>query len=122
MGKQPVLLKLLVCNAGDAKFVLAYGELQDSANAAMTLGQWKSATLANIGAQSSTELPFLIKGASVLPQSVAVQANGVRPDRTAVALQAVWFATGAQIFQAAVYADAVSPQVAETYFAGLRLE
>ena len=122
LGAQPVLLKLLVCNAGEAKFTLAHVEAPDAANAAVILGQWKAATLANIGVQSSAEIPFALKGGNALPPSVAVQTNGIRPDGTAVTLHAVWFAAGTQIFQAAVYADAPTPQLADTYFDGLRIQ
>ena len=121
LGAQEVPLTMLVCDAGGAKFALAYGNTKDAAKTAVILDQWQSTTLANIGAQMSRELPVQIKGASALPRVVAVQANGVRPDGSPVALQAVWFAAGTQVYQAAVYADTANPGVADTFFAGLRL-
>lgn len=121
LGAQQVPLTMLVCDAGGAKFVLAYGHTKDAANAAEILAHWQSTTLANIGAPTPRELPVQIKGANVLPRAAAVQASGVRPDGSPVALQAVWFAAGSQVFQAAVYADTANPGVADTFFAGLRL-
>ena len=122
LGATDVTMTMLGCDAGDATFTLAYADMKNAANTGAALGLWKLATLGNMRARSPSELPFLIKGASVLPQSVQVEARGVRPDGTAVAVQAVWFAAGSLVFQAAVYADTVSPAVADTYFAGLRLQ
>lgn len=121
LAAKEVTLTMLACDAGGATFALAYADMQDIANTGVALGQWKSATLATMRGHVSSELPFVLHGASVLPPSVQVQARGTRPDGAPVALQAVWFVVGSQVFQAAVYADPVSPAVAEAYFAGLRL-
>lgn len=122
LGAKDVTMTMLACNAGDATFALAYADMKEATNTGAVLGQWKSATLATMRAPSASELPFLPKGASVLPQSVQLEARGVRPDGTAVAVQAVWFAAGSLVFQAAIYADTISPAVAESFFAGLRLQ
>jgi len=115
------MLTMLVCDADNAKFAITYADTRDTASMALLVEHWKAATLANIGAPLSQELAFEITGASLAPQPAEVRANGVRVDGTAVALRAVWFAVGSQVFQAAVYADAIKPAVAETYFNGLRL-
>lgn len=121
LGAKEVTMTMLGCHAGAATFTLAYADTKDVASTGAVLGHWKLATLGTMRAQASSELPFLPKGASILPQSVQVQAMGVRPDGTAMAAQAVWFAVGSLVFQAAIYADTISPAVAETYFSGLRL-
>lgn len=122
LGAKDVPLTMLACKAGEATFALAYADMKDAANAGAALDQWKSATLANVRARSPSEVPFLIKGASVLPQSVQVKAEGVRPEGTSASVQAVWFAAGSLVFQAAVFADKDSAAVSETFFAGLRLQ
>jgi hypothetical protein len=121
MGAKDVTLTLLACNVGDATFALAYADMTDAAITGTALGQWKSATLATMRAQSSSERAFVIRGANVLPQSVQLEARGVRADGTAVAAQVVWFAVGSKVFQAAVYANTVSPAVTETFFSGLKV-
>ncbi len=121
LASKEVTMTMLGCDAGGATFTLAYADLQDATMTGAVLGQWKQATLGSMRAQAASERPFLIKGASVLPQSVHAEARGSRQDGTAVAAHAVWFAAGSLVYQAAVYADTVSPTVAETYFAGLRL-
>lgn len=122
LGAKDVTMTMLGCDAGGATFTLAYADLKDAAMTGAGLAQWKAATLGNMRTKSSSELPFLLKGARVLPQSVQVEARGFRPDGMAVAVQAVWFAAGSQVYQAAVYADASNHAAAETYFAGLGLQ
>jgi hypothetical protein len=122
LGAQEVTISMLGCGAGGATFTVAYADVKDVANVGAVLGQWKAATLASMRTRSSSELPYAIKGASTWPQPVQVRAEGVRPDGTAVVAQAVWFVVGSKVFQAVMYTDKVSPVVAETYFAGLRLQ
>ena len=122
LGAKDVAMTMLGCDAGDATFTVTYADMKDGVNPGAALGQWKAATLGNMRVGSASELPFPIKGASVSPQPVRVEVHGVRPDGTAVAMHAVWFASGTQVFQAAVHADSVSPAVAESFFAGLRLQ
>ncbi len=121
LGAQGVTMSMLGCDAGGATFTVAYADVKDAAQAGAVLGQWRVATLAAMRAQSSGELPYLMKGASHWPQPVQVRANGLRPDGSAVTAQAVWFAVGSTVFQAVIYADTLSPATAETYFSGLRL-
>lgn len=122
LGSREVSMTMLGCNAGDATFALAFADVKNAAEAAVALGQWRSATLANLRVQSSSELPFLIPGASVSPPSVQVQARGARADGSPVVAQAAWFAAGSVVFQAVVYADKLSPAAVDTYFSGLRLQ
>jgi len=120
MDGQTLTLNLLACDAGDAKFALAYADAKDADKAAPLLASWRAVTLANMRATAARDVPVNIKGVKGSP-ATGVLANGMRPDGTAVVLQAVWFASGTRIFQASVYSDVARPQVAETYFAGLRL-
>lgn len=122
LGAKDVAMTMLGCDADGATFTLAYVDMKDIALLAPVLAQWQRATLGNIRAPAASALPFLIQGANVLPPPVQVTVNGLRPDGTAVAARAVWFAAGTLVFQAAVYADTASPARAETYFAGLRLQ
>lgn len=120
MGGQALTLNLLACDAGDAKFALAYADAKAADNTAPLLAQWREVTLANMRAAAPQDAPVALKGATG-STAMGVLANGVRPDGRAVVLQAIWFASGTQIFQASVYSNAVNSQAAETYFAGLRL-
>jgi hypothetical protein len=120
MGDQTLSLNLLACDAGDAKFALAYADTRDADKTGPLLASWRTVTLANMRATAPADVPVNIKGVAALAAK-GVLANGVRPDGSAVVLQAVWFASGTHIFQASIYSDVARPQVAETYFSGLRL-
>lgn len=122
LAAKDVTMTMLTCDAGHATFTLAMAETNDASSTGAVLSQWKSATLGNMQAVTSSERLFALKGAGVLPPPMQVLASGTRPDGTALTLQAVWFAAGSQVFQAAVVANAANPAVAETYFAGLQLQ
>jgi len=120
MGGQTLTLNLLACDAGDAKFALAYADTGDADKTGSLLASWRAVTLVNMRAAASRDVPVNIKGVTE-SSAKGVLANGVRPDGRAVVLQAVWFASGTRIFQVSVYSDVARPEVAETYFSGLRL-
>lgn len=122
LAEKDVTMTMWTCDAGHATFTLAMAETNDTSSTGAVLNQWKSATLGNIQAVTSSERLFALKGASVLLLPMQVIASGTRPDGTTLTLQAVWFAAGSQVFQAAVVANAANPAVAETYFAGLQLQ
>ncbi|MEO8118947.1 MAG: hypothetical protein ABI606_06455 [Rhodoferax sp.] len=121
LGAKDLTMTMLACDAGGIKFALAYAEVKDSAMTGAVLAQWKTATLRNLRALSVTEQPFTLKGANALSPPVLLVAPGTRPDGRAVVLQAVWFAAGSVVFQAAMYADTANSAVADTFFAGLQL-
>lgn len=122
LAQKDLTMTMWGCDAGGATFTLAYADTKDLASTGAVLAQWKSVTLANLRARSVDERPFLVRGASELPQSVQVAARGTQPDGTAVALRVVWFAAGTLVYQAAMYADADDVAVADTFFSGIRLQ
>ena len=121
LGGQPTELLLLSCDAGGVTFALAVADVKDDAKTTATLNTWQSATLANIKAapnssSSAVKLTGLASGA------VVTQANGQRTNGQPVASQAAYFAQGSQVFQAVMYADKISPDVADTFFSSLKFE
>ena len=121
LGAKEVTMKMLACDAGGVTFALAYANMGSPALTGVALAQWKAVTLGHLRAQSVIEQPFALKGAELSAPPVQVAARGAHPDGSAVAVQAVWFAAGPVVFQAAVYATVANPAAAEAYFAGLRL-
>ena len=121
LGGQPTEMVLLSCDAGGATFAVALADVKDASKAAATLAQWQSATLANMKAAPAApgvafKLPGLANGAAL------VKATGRRANGQAVSSQAAYFAQGSQVFQAVMYTDKISPDVAETFFSGLKFE
>lgn len=122
LGGRDVELNMTGCETGGAVFAVARADLQDAATVAAVLAQWRAATLANIGAATSTEAALPGPIAKVFPQVVRVSAKGLRQDGNPVQLQAVWFAQGAQVFHAALYADRITADMADSFFSGLKFQ
>jgi hypothetical protein len=125
LGGRPTPLRLLGCDAGGATFAIAVADLADLGNAsqlANILAQWQALTLANMKAGAPQVTALAIKGAAPSPAPVLVKAQGRRADGTVVSGHAAYFTQGTQVFQAVVYADKLSSEAAETYFASLSFE
>ena len=121
MGDRQLDLHALGCDAGGSTFALLFAEIAPG-SAADVLGQWKAATLSSLRSEGAREQPFRPPGALDLPQSVHVIAGGRRADGSPVQGQAAYFARGRHVFQAAVYAQQVRPEVTEPFFAALAFE
>lgn len=111
-------LNMLGCDAGGATFAVAFADAADAGQAAAVLTQWRAATLANMRAQVPAEKSFTVAGGVV---AVRVAASGQRADGKPVQSQAVYFSQGPRVYQAVMYAHKLQPDVADTFFAGLRL-
>ena len=118
---QATELRLLSCDAGGVTFALAVADMQNASKVAAALAQWQSATLANIQATPGTP-DSVIKLPGLNSNGVLVKANGKRANGQAVSSQAAYFAQGSQVFQAVMYADSLAPDVADTFFSGLKFE
>lgn len=121
MAGQPTELNLLSCDAGGVTFAIAAADVKGAANVPAALAQWQSATLVNMKAGPDTPgAVFRLPG--LASAGVLVRATGQRANGQVVSSQAAYFAQGSQVFQAVIYADKVSPEVAETFFSGLKFE
>lgn len=121
LAGQPTALTLLSCDAEGVTFAIAVADVKDAAKVSAVLAQWQSATLANMKAVPGTpgtvfRLPGLVSA------GILVKATGQRANGQVVISQAAYFAQGPQVFQAVMYADKVPPDVAETFFSGLKFE
>jgi len=111
-------LNMLGCDAGGATFAVAFADTADAGQAAAVLAQWRSATLANMRAGVPAQQPFTVAGGVA---SVRVAASGQRPDGKPVQSQALYFSQGPRVYQAVIYADKLTADVADTFFGGLKL-
>ena len=125
----PVELVMVGCEADGATFAVSHAVLADPALAGAALTHWRTAVLANLGAgagATAVDASYAPAGTLALSQSVRTVAQGQRPDGSAVAAQAVWFArtAGAQmhLYHAVVYTNKPRPDVADQFFAGLALQ
>lgn len=122
MAGREVSLDALGCEVGDATFAVLTAEIVEPARIGEALDQWKTATLANLRSASAQESPFRPPGALGLRQSLQVAASGQRADGARVESRAVYFARGPRVFQAVIYAGQIKPEIAETFFSGLKFE
>lgn len=109
------------CEAGAGSFVVLHANAQDGDPAAL-IAQWKAASLAGMHGQVSGESSANVPGATAMPPAAKLTAHGQRPDGRAMQSQALYFARGTQVFQAVIYADRVTGEMAEPFFTGLRFE
>lgn len=125
-----VTLQMTACDADGATFAIAHTSIPDSSAAPRVLAEWRKSTLSNMNAKSVREsrdaaespaTPAPLPGASML-----AIAQGQRGDGSAVTLHGVWFARGAQVFHAAVYAPTqagnVTTEMTEPFFSGLKFQ
>ena len=124
LGGRATTLSMLGCETAGATFAVAVADVGVAGQAAPVLVLWQDLTLANMKAAAGSRqlLALKIPGASVAVPVVRVLAQGQRADGTPVSGQAAYFAQGSQVFQAVVYADRLSPEVAETFFSSLKLD
>jgi len=121
-----VPLSMTGCETGGATLAVSRILLPVGASPGTALAQWRIATLAGMRAQSVSEQPFRPAGSLALPESVRLSARGLTREGRPVGAQAVWFAAvtpqGVWLFHAVILADPVAPDVADTFFGGLRLQ
>lgn len=122
LAGQEAEIEMMGCEAGTALFAVAHVLLEDANKTAIAQAQWQTAMLGNMQAQGQQGVPFVVKGASAQPQPVRLNAQGRRQDGSAVAAQGVWFARGPHLYHAVMYADKISPDVADTFFSGIELQ
>ena len=121
MASQPTEMNLLSCDAGGVTFAVSMADVNDAGKTDAVLAQWQSATLTNIKAASPiTRHAFKVPGLAAA--AVMVKATGQRGNGQAVSSQAAYFAQDSRVFQAVMYADIISPDVADTFFSGLKFE
>ena len=121
MASQPTEMNLLSCDAGGVTFAVSMADVNDAGKTGAVLLQWQSATLTNIKAGSPiSRHAFKVPG--LANAAVMVKATGQRGNGQAVSSQAAYFAQDSRVFQAVMYADNISPDVADTFFSGLKFE
>lgn len=122
LAGQDVEIQMMGCEAGAVLFAVAHIPLGDTGKIAAIQSQWQTAVLSNMQAPGTQTTPYLPKGASAQPPPVRLSAQGRRQDGSAVEAQGVWFARGPHLYHAVIYADKLSPEVAETFFSGIELQ
>ncbi|MDP1780696.1 MAG: hypothetical protein U1C47_25795 [Hydrogenophaga sp.] len=123
LGGVPTVLHMHSCKASGLTFALAWANAPDAAAAPAMATDWQRASLAAIRVDPALhtdpahQWKFSVAGASL---SQGITAQGTDPQGQPVQARAVYFARGAQVFQAAIYGSA-SDEVSTAFFDGLKL-
>lgn len=107
-----VTMHMTACDADGASFAIAHATIPDASAAPQVLAQWRKTTLANMDAGVIAESP----------PGQRVSAQGKRGDGSPVMLQGTWFAQGSTVFHAAVYAPAITSEMSDTFFSGIKFQ
>jgi hypothetical protein len=122
LAGQNLSMHMMGCEADSATFAVSYVDLPDATQAAAVQAQWQTAMLGNMRATQNRQSPLHIKGVVGAAGALQLQAQGTQPDGRAVMAQGVWFARGAQVFHAVMYAAKLDPEAADAFFTGFRLQ
>lgn len=114
-------IHMLGCEAGGALYAVSVADLAGDGQALAVQVQWQANLLGNMKATTSASSAWVLKGASAMLEPVRLNAQGLQPDGRPVQVQAVWFARGARMYHAAVYAGRISTEMSEPFFGGLEL-
>jgi len=122
LAAQELDITMLGCEAGGALYAVSMAELGAPDRALAVQVQWQANLLGNMQATSSANSSFAIKGAAPQLDPVRLTAAGVGPDGRRVQAQGVWFARGAHLYHAVIYAERISAEMSEPFFGGLELQ
>jgi hypothetical protein len=114
-------MEMLVCSAGSVTFAVSFLDLADPATVTPALAELRAAALSNIAGQPTQSASAQVSGMTPNAQAAQVSMTGRLPDGSAVQEQAAFFVKGLRVYQASVIGATLAPEVAATFFAGLKL-
>lgn len=120
LADQDVSLNMAGCEAGGALFAISHVQLAAPQAVMGTQAAWRTASLASMKAGHSTDVAF--PAVTGITNMTRIAAQGIRPDGSAVQAQLAWLVAGTDIFQIAVYADRLGPDMLDNLFSGIRLQ
>ena len=124
LGGLNVTLHMMSCDTGGLTFAVAWLDAGDATRAAIALDAWRRATLVAVHAaptladDPAAQWPAAVPGAD---RAVGLQAGGRDPRSEPVTVRALHAAQGGRLVHAAIYGRAIDPELASTFFDGLRL-
>lgn len=109
------------CSAGSQTWAVSFVALGDPARVTAALQALRAAAAANLDANAGSPMPLTVPGATPHAASGRERLQGRRPDGQTVVAQLGVFVYGATVFQAMVLGDSVPADLAEAFFASLRV-
>lgn len=119
------------CEAGGVTFALSTTDVQDPAQVARVLTLWRDVVQRHWQYTSAASVakdavkPFALPQSTPLASSVRLTGTGRNAQGADMAVDAAFFAQGSRVFQVALIAQppkALTPEVAEMFYGGLKLQ
>lgn len=120
VGPRSAEFQMVGCEAGGASFAVTSTLFADSAEALTISTLWREATRRQLGLSEGGEHPFRLAGVASTPAAAMISGQGRREDGSTLFVQVAYFAHGRRIYQAMMLSGKPDPQVAESFFSGLR--
>jgi len=119
LAGQDVPLTMAGCEAGGALFAVSHIRvLQDRTQD--TAAAWRNVTLANM--QAGAVMDVVAKGGATKLAMQRIATDGKRPDGSQVQAQLAWITSGSDVFQIAVYANQLTPDMLDNLFSDIKLQ
>lgn len=124
LGGLNARLSMLSCDTGGFTFAVAWVDAGEPARAALALEAWRRATLLAVQADPAladdpaAQWPASVPGSD---RALGLQASGRDPRGEPVEVRALHAAQGGRLVHAAIYGRAIEPELAATFFEGVRL-
>jgi hypothetical protein len=116
-------LTMLSCEADGATFAITMADMGDAGLAEASLKQWDTVTREHVKVGSIVEQAMAPAGATPNAHAKVVVGRGTHPNGQAMQVHMAYFAKGAQIFQAVLYAPvSMKADAVEVFLTGLKLQ
>lgn len=124
LGGQPAMLNMQSCETGGITFAVAWVDVGEEVHAAAAQALLRKASLAAVRVDPARAEDIQLQWTPTLAgvkSARGLQVEGQTLDQKTVRMKVVHFASGQQVFQAAVYGSTLPDEPSTTFFEGLRL-
>ena len=125
LAQQEVSLSMAGCEAAGALFAISHVRVAQGATAT-TSDAWRVVTMANMRATVSVDVALNPRPSITDPRNTVamnrIATQGKRLDGTPVQAQLAWIVAGQDIYQIAVYADRLTPDMLDTLFSDIKIQ
>ena len=122
LAGQSADLQMAGCEVGDQLFAISCVDVKATDQMQVTQQAWQRDMLANLQAAPPQVSTYTIKGASVWPAPLRLNAAGRGTRGEPLQAQAVWFAKAATLCHAVMYAPHIGQEAAQTFFSGIEIQ
>jgi hypothetical protein len=119
LGAQTQPLDMKGCEAAGALFAVSRIHVQQGMQASQVVSAWRAASLINLRANASVEMPWVIPVSGAAGSML--EASGAGPNGAAVQARLVWLVAGDDVFHIAVYATHLTPELIDPLLSEIKV-